>query len=315
MVLRLATRAMGTRFELVLAGDEGPRLRAAGEEALREVEEAERRLSLFRRDSQVARLNRGAGLGAVRLDPDTFELLELAAEVHRASAGAFDPTVAPLLRALGLHGGDSSAPHCDEERARQALGWDAVELDPARRSARFTRPGIALDLGGIAKGHALDLAAAVLLECGVSRALLHGGTSTVVALGAPEGSPCWRVSIGSGPDPHVAELCDAALSVSAPSGRVARRGDRSLTHVIDPHTAAPAAGVALAAVIAPRAAVADAWSTALLAAGSPRAARRAGLETLHSTTAGAQPLWIHHAPGAARFSRVPTPKTPTPTLP
>ena len=86
VVLRLATHAMGTRFELVLAGDDPVGLRAAGEEALREIDEADGRLSLFRRDSMLAHINRTAHLSAVRLDLDTFELLSTADEVARSNS-------------------------------------------------------------------------------------------------------------------------------------------------------------------------------------------------------------------------------------
>lgn len=304
MLLRLATHAMGTRFELVLAGEDPVGLRAAGEEALREVEDADQRLSLFRRDSLLAHINRTAAVAPVRLDPDTFELLAAVDRVARASDGAFDPTVAPLLRALGLHGEASAAPEVDATTARGLVGWrESVSLDPGARTVRFARPGVTLDLGGIAKGHGLDLAAASLHESGVERALLHGGTSTVVALGAPPDQEAWQVRVGGGASAPLASLRDTCLSVSAPAGRVARRGDREVHHVLDPRTGASTSGADLAAVIGPSAQVADAWSTALLVA--PTLTPEDDLEVLVSTHEGS---WRHAtAPGspAPRFSRVP----------
>lgn len=307
MVLRLATHAMGTRFELVLAGDDPVRLRGAGEEALREVEEVDRRLSLFRRDSLLAHVNRTAATGPVRLDADTFELFALADRVARASDGAFDPTVAPLMRALGLHGDESTAPALEWGRARAALGWrEAVRLDPPARTVHFTRPDTTVDLGGIAKGHGLDLAAAALRECGVSCALLHGGTSTVVALGAPPGRPGWRVAVGPGEAAPVALLRGDCLSVSTPTGRVAPGPTGEEHHVLDPRTGAGigAGGARLAATLAPTAALADAWSTALLVA--PDLAGRAELESVLLTGRRA-PSWRHTHVGPPRFSRVPHP--------
>ena len=110
MILRLATQAMATRFELVLApsaapavnGDEA-RLRAAGEAALEEIADCDRRLSLFRRDSLLSHVNRNAARAPVRLDADTYALFEACAEVQRLSGGAFDASVAPRMRALGFH--------------------------------------------------------------------------------------------------------------------------------------------------------------------------------------------------------------------
>ena len=276
MPLRLATHACGTRFELVLGG-ESPRLRAAGEAALRAVEDVDRRLSLFRRDSLLAHVCRTAARTPVRLDADTFELLELCAAVHRASGGAFDPTVAPLMRALALHGTRSQAPDVPPAEARARVGFDAVRLDAATRRVALDRDGVWLDLGAVGKGHALDLAARELREAGVARALLHGGTSTVLALGAPPDAEGWRVRIGSGPEAPVVVLRDAALSVSAP-----RAGT---DHVLDPRTGAPSAAARYAAVLttgalaADAAARADAWSTALLATGDADAVP-GDLETL-----------------------------------
>ena len=115
MLVRLALHAMGTRFELVLEGEnDGPlteaHLRAAGEEALEEVELLDARLSLFRRDSLLSHIQRNAATQPVGIDPDTFSLFELCADVCSASQGAFDPTVAPLMRAYGLHDETTSAP-------------------------------------------------------------------------------------------------------------------------------------------------------------------------------------------------------------
>ena len=182
------------------------------------------------------------------------------------------------------------------------VGWrGGVVLDEVAPTVRFTRAGLALDLGGIAKGHGLDLAAASLRENGVERALLHGGTSTVVAIGAPPDQAAWRVQVGPDQQAPVAELVDCCLSVSAPAGRVARRGDREVHHVLDPRTGSSAVPARLAAVIAPSARVADAWSTALLI--EPELTRDLEHESIVST--GSDAAWRHVAPGAPRFTHVP----------
>jgi len=297
--LRLATYAMGTRFELVLDGADEPRLRAAGEEALFEIEDADRRLSLFRRDSLLSHLARSAAARPgewVRLDADTYALLELCVAVHRASDGAFDPTVAPLMRALGLHDERSQAPRLDLESSRATVGGDALELDPRGRRARLFRPGAHLDLGAIGKGHALDLAARALREQGIERALLHGGTSSVAALGAPPGAAAWRVRLGAGPDAPVAALRDSSLSLSSPSGRtVAGERGELVGHVLDPKSGRPARRFAAVAVVTPCAAQADAWSTAALV-GGPRLVP-AGIECWTAVDSGGTLRWTPHALG------------------
>ncbi len=253
---------MGTRFEAVLAGEEEGRLRAAGEEALETIEEEDLRWSLFRRGSLLTLINARAGDVSVRLDEEAFDLLETCRAIHRDSEGAFDPTVAPLMRSLGFHPGPPPP--------MAPVGMDAVDLDAGSRTVRFLRRGIALDLGAIGKGHALDLAAARLREAGIRCALLHGGTSSAVAIGAPPGREGWRIGIRGeeGAEPRLfVELRDRALSVSAPHGRTLLRDGERLGHVLDPRSRRPEVRARAAAAVSPSARLADGWSTALLVLG------------------------------------------------
>lgn len=254
---RLALHAMATRFELVLEGS-----REAGEAALAIVEECDARYSLFRSDSTLARINRGAAHGPVKVDHDAFELLTACAELRDASDGAFDVCVEPWMRARGFHEG-----RCAGERG-------TYELDARLRNVRFTTPNTAIDLGGIAKGHALDRAAARLRELGVERALLHGGTSSVIALGAPPGERGWRVQLGHDAAAPVVVLCDNALSVSAPRGRT----HDGLGHILDPRDGQSVPLDSLAAVVHASARVAEAWSKALLVHAA-RGEQRRGADT------------------------------------
>lgn len=260
-MLRLAADAMATRIELVLADRaDAAGLRAAGEAALAEVFDAEQRLSAFRPSSLLSHVNRRAHQGWVAVDQDTYELLATCAEVWRRSAGCFDPTVAPLMRELGLH---APRGHDGPAVGSPPIGMDGVMLDPQRGAVCFRHPGLQLDLGGIGKGHGLDLARDLLTAHGVRSGLLHAGTSTAIAIGAPPGGAGWRVQLGTAADAPCVELADRALSVSAPHGR---RNDAGAGHILDPRQRASAAhGVALAAVVADRATTADAWSTALVA--------------------------------------------------
>ena len=284
---------MHTRFELVLYGPAEPSLRAAGEEALDEIERIEAQLSLFRPTSEIARVNRHAHERPVPVSPPTFRLLARARELSRQTAGAFDPTVGPLLRAWGFLGASGAWPDPEAlEAARGCVGLDKVLLDEDQFTVRFARPGLLLDLGAIGKGYAVDCAVAILREAGVTSALLHGGTSSVYGLGTmPDGQP-WKAAI-TAPAPSEASdrsdpsdthqlpetltelaLTDAALGVSAVSGKAFRSGDRSYGHVLDPRAGEPVQRALLAAVASPGATEADALSTALLVLGA------AGLDTL-----------------------------------
>ena len=271
---------MATRFEIVLHGAEQSRLRAAGEEALEEIAALDRQLSLYRPDSDISWINARAARGPVKLDPRLFRLLQHASEISRATDGAFDITIAPLMRVWGLAGGDGHVPsEAQLAEARGRVGMDLVHLDESDFTISFERDGVEIDLGAIGKGYAIDRAVETLTSNGVESALIHGGTSTIYAIGTiPDGEP-WRVGIHK-PSPEGAllgtvELRDGSLSVSASHGKSFVHEDRKYGHVIDPRTGRPSDAAALAAVWGPSPTYTDALSTALLVLGEP------GLDTLH----------------------------------
>jgi FAD:protein FMN transferase len=287
-MLALATEAMRTRFELVLHGEDEGFLRAVGEEALAEIDACEKRFNLFDRASLVSHLNANAGEGWTPVDSEAFDLLRACAVYHTETSGAFDITVAPLMRALGFHG--ERGTRAEIAQARRLVGMHLVELDAERQAARFVKKGVCLDLGGVAKGYALDLAAGILREHGITSAFLHGGTSTVIAIGAPPDADAWTMALSEEPDAPRVHLRDRAFSISAPQGRVIEVGGRTLGHVLDPGAGEPTRAVALAAVICKSAARADAWSTALLVLGRASLAADRGLTAIIKTTT-TPPIW------------------------
>jgi len=288
----LARHAMATRFEIVLQGDNPVALRAAGEEALDEIDRLEAQLSLFRPGSEIARLNGLASRESVRVTPALFSLLEHAARLNEESQGAFDITVAPLVRCWGFMAGDGRMPTPEDlSEARAKVGMNLVRLNRSDFTVRFAREGVMLDLGAIGKGYAIERAAELLREAGVTSALLHGGTSTVYALGPSPDGERWQVSIESPEDrpdkpltampaglndPEsgaqrrpfaVVALRDEALSVSAIWGKFFQVGGKTLGHILDPRTGQPATRGVLAAIALPSATETDALSTALLTLG------------------------------------------------
>jgi thiamine biosynthesis lipoprotein len=148
-----------------------------------------------------------------------------------------------------------------------------VLLDAEHGTVRFDREGVMLDLGAIGKGYAVERAVEILRDMEITRALLHGGTSTVYALGAPPEEEAWRIAVQR---PFVPEegdyltqiaLRDGALSVSAPHNKWFEANGRRYGHVIDPRSGYPASRHLLAALITESATESDALSTALLTRG------------------------------------------------
>lgn len=271
--VRVARHAMATRFEIVLPGDHAPALRAAGEEALDEIDRIEAQLSLYRPGSEVARLNASAAREAVRVTPGLFRLLEQARALSLESGGAFDISIAPLVRCWGFMGGTGAMPEPEAiAEARARVGMALVELDANHLTIRFTRPGVMLDFGAIGKGYAVDRAAGLLREAGIGSALIHGGTSTAYAIGRQADGARWKIAVTApdndttAPPISVVELENESLSVSAVWGRSFAAAGKTYGHIIDPRTGAPAEHAQLSAVVLPSATESDALSTALLTA-------------------------------------------------
>jgi thiamine biosynthesis lipoprotein len=267
--VRLALEAMATRFELVIAGPEASWLRGAGEEALAQISRLEQQLSCYRASSDISWINGRAAEGPVRVEPALFDLLGRCRSLSRATGGAFDITVGPLVRAWRA-ASESGSPlePATMARARASTGSDYLILDHDNRTVSFARPGMSIDLGAAGKGYAIDCAIGVLRDAGIENALLHGGTSSVHALGTPDGSAGWQVEWKQpGGVSRVFELNDGALSVSAVHGRILEVDGRRYGHVMDPRTGVPTTSALSAVVTGTGSLECDALSTALLVRG------------------------------------------------
>ncbi|MCI0658369.1 MAG: FAD:protein FMN transferase [Acidobacteria bacterium] len=261
---------MGTIFRIEVPVSENFSPTAAAlEEALDEIGRLDAVLSNWKSDSELSRLNARAGKGATRVSPTLFEAVRSSLEWARETSGSFDPTVEPLtrrfrsetLRLNPTSAGPSGQP------MRPAGGWDRIELNPTARTVSVPAGG-GLDLGGIGKGMALDLAAKVLSERGIHDALLDAG-GQLLALGSPPGEPGWSVAVA---DPvsrqrpaYALILRDVSL---ATSGNSERPGE-----ILDPATGRPVEGRISATAVALDATSADALSTALFVMGPERGER------------------------------------------
>jgi thiamine biosynthesis lipoprotein len=271
--------AMGTEFRYVLFAPDRRRAEDAFDAARRRVLELDALLSDYDPGSELSRLGArsdGAERGVwVPVSPELFALLAEGRRIHAASAGAFDVTVGPYTRLWRRAGRQGALP--EEARlaaAGHCVGSGLYELDPARSAVRLGAAGMRFDLGGIAKGFALDEALRELAARGVPRALVDGGGD--VAAGAPPpGRSAWSVAI-AGLDSADPRRDRAGRHVPLAHGALATSGDleRGFTlagvrysHLLDPRSGRALEGARLASVRAPTATAADAWATALAVLG------------------------------------------------
>jgi thiamine biosynthesis lipoprotein len=260
--------AMGTILEITLWAPETPLAHETLAALFALAAKLDAAMTLYDPGSELVQLNRAAGRGPVEVGPELAEILEASVRYSQLTRGAFDVTVGPLV-ALWTRAGESGvAPSAEAiAQARARVGADQVRVD-GRRVA-LAHEGVAVDLGGVAKGWALERMLPRLRARGIDRALLDFGQSSVWALGAPPGAAGWRL-LARGPGDAalgVLTLSDQALSVSGSLGQWVEIGGRRYGHVLDPRSGLPLERRRQALVVAPDAALAEALSKGLLILG------------------------------------------------
>lgn len=260
--------AMGTVLEVTLHGPDRANLDRAGARIFETAARLDRLFSRHRADSDVSRLNAAAGGEPVVVAPEVAELVRVSLEYAERTGGSFDVTVGALV-ALWTLAAERDVPPTGAElvRARSRVGASTVQVGPGDRFA--LAPGTSIDLGGIAKGFALDRMLPLLREEGVSSGLLSFGQSSVWAVGSPPDGEGWRLLVRSpeGSFAGIVTLRDLALSVSGSLGQWSEIGGRRFGHVLDPRSGWPLTRPREAVVVARDAALAEALSKALLVLG------------------------------------------------
>lgn len=261
--------AMGTILEITLDARDPAAGRALLDELYAEVARLEAAMTLFDDASDLARLNRSAGQGPQPVDRDLARLLARSRELSQRSGGAFDVTVGPLVALWRDAAKQGRAPSAEAiAAARARVGSDAIRVVGEGR-AELVRAGASVDLGGVAKGWALDRLAERVRAAGITSALLSFGQSSTWAIGAPPGEPGWRLLVRrpDGGFAGVAMLRDRAVSVSGSLGQFTEIEGRRYGHVIDPRSGEPLIRPLEAMVVCADATTAEAASKALLVLG------------------------------------------------
>jgi thiamine biosynthesis lipoprotein len=264
---------MGVPVRVVVYAGGETKGRAAARAAFDRIAALERVMSDYRPDSELRRLE-ARPAEWVDVSPELFEVMARAIEIARATDGAFDPSVGPLVALWREARRSGRLPEASAlARARGLTGWRRIDLDAARRAIRLGVAGMRLDLGGIAKGYILQHALRTLHEHGVARALLEAGGDIVVG-DAPPDRPGWRVD-APGADAafaaRAASLTNAALATSGSAMQFVEIDGVRYSHVVDPRTGLGLTNHLQARVIASDGATADALSTALTVLGPTRA--------------------------------------------
>lgn len=256
---------MGVAVRLVLHARDDVSARAAAREAFDRIAGLEQMMSDYRPGSELRRLERRVG-EPVRVSQELFEVLARAQQVAARSHGAFDPTAGPVVSLWREARHTRRLPtQRDVDSARALAGWRAIVLDSQATTVTITRPGVRLDLGGIAKGYIIQAALRRLRQHGITSALMEAGGDIVVGA-APPGKTGWRIEAphaDSATARRAASLSNACLSTSGPSGQSVEIEGVRYSHVVDPRSGRALASPGHSTVIATDCALADALATAL----------------------------------------------------
>lgn len=243
---------MGTSVRVELAHVDPDHAADAAAAVMQEMHRIDRAMSPFKPESELSRINSEAAHAAVVISPEMFELVRRSIEFSRWSGGAFDITFSSVGH---LYDYRNRVRPSDAELAAALPGIDYrhMVLDPGKRTIRFARAGVQIDLGGIAKGHAVDNCIRLLREHGVREAMVSAGGDSRVLGG--RGERPWIIGIR---DPRRADamiaklpLIDAAISTSGDYERYFDEEGIRYHHILDPRTGRPASGVRAVTVIGP----------------------------------------------------------------
>lgn len=269
-------QAMGTVIQITFWHDDEAAASAAAGAVFEEMKRLDRVMTTWIPESEVSQVNAAAGVSAVKVSDETFEVIARGTEMAQRSNGLFDLTVGSFKGLWKFDEDmDLTLPAPAEVAARKKLvNWRDVILDKKARTVKLRRKGMSITLGGIAKGYAVDKCVALLREKGFSDFILQAGGDMYVS-GKKDTAP-WVVGIR---DPRgardamfaVAPVEDHSFSTSGDYERGFVKDDVRYHHILDPRTAFPATASRSVTVLAKDAFTADAWSKVLFIMGWKRA--------------------------------------------
>jgi FAD:protein FMN transferase len=248
---------MGVPFRIVLYAPNQSSANLAAASAWNRIKQLNDMMTDYDSDSELSRLSQSSGQGrAVRVSHDLWVVLQRAQSLAERSGGAFDVTVGPCVNLWRQARREEKLPDSERlARARLAVGYKKVKLDPAGGTVTLLAPDMRLDLGGIAKGYAVDQALHILSRMGVGSALVSGGGDLAVS-GPPPGKRGWLVELppldaSNAPPARYVLLSHAGLSTSGDLFQRLEINGKRYSHIIDPQTGIGLTDHSLVTVIAP----------------------------------------------------------------
>jgi thiamine biosynthesis lipoprotein len=278
-LLRRSEPLLGTFVTITVYGDNREWLSAAVSAAFEEFRRIDSLMSIHRADSELSQVNARGSVEPVVVSADLWRVIAKAQDIAEQTEGSFDMTIRPLSDLWGFIWKQYRLPTDEQLKAvLPRVNYRLVELDAEKRTVHFLVAGVSLDLGGIAKGYAVDCAIEKLRSIGVTNAMVKAGGDLRV-IGVPPGKTNWIVQLE---DPAKEgrrikiPLRHAALSTSGNYENYFEIDGVPYSHILNPHTGRPVQGIAACTVIAPTCMESDALATACFVYGVEKSLAKFG---------------------------------------
>jgi FAD:protein FMN transferase len=257
---------MYTQFKLVFYAKNKEEAEIASSRAFKRIDELDKMMSDYLDSSELSNLSRQAGGSPVKVSKTLYEILSKAQDIAVLTNGAFDITIGPVVQLWRRARRIAKLP--DKQQLLETLslvGYQNVHLDKRKRTVLLNKKGMRLDLGGIAKGYAADVAINVLKKHGIQKALVAAGGDIVVS-GAPPGKKGWTIGIAAlSPtnSPRYIQLSNAAISTSGDTEQFVDIDGTRYSHIVDPRTGLGIRGRSSVTVVTSTGTMSDSLATAL----------------------------------------------------
>ncbi|WP_198000032.1 FAD:protein FMN transferase [Gimesia alba] len=291
---------MGVQWSIVLYATDKPIANKASQNAFARIKELNKILSDYDPESELNQLCRLSGPGKpIKVSPHLLKLLKKSQALSEETKGAFDVTIGPVVRLWRRARRQKKLPDSQRfEAARSKVGFGLMKISLPNQTVELTQKDMRLDLGGIAKGYAADIALSVLKEQGITRAMVDA--SGDIVLGDPPPGTCgWKIGISSSDAPNAKidrylQIHNMAVATSGDALQHVVINGKRYSHIVDPHTGLGLTDQSRVTVIAPDGVTADSLASAISVLGPER-----GMQLLNQKP-GTACLILRHEAGQLR---------------
>ncbi|VAW10618.1 FAD:protein FMN transferase [hydrothermal vent metagenome] len=264
-------KAMGSRFDITVVANDSVHANAYIDTAIKEISRIEKMISSWDAASQTSEINKNAGIQAVKIDKELFDLIERALSISKLTDGAFDISYACMDKLWKFDGSMTTMPTTEEINASVArVGFDNIVLNKENSTVFLKLTGMKIGFGAIGKGYAADMAKELLMNIGVPSGIVNASGDMNTWGKQPNGKP-WKVAITNPMNKDIAfallPITNGAVVTSGNYEKFVNYNGKRYTHIIDPRTGYPSSGIISVTVFAPKAELADALATSVFVMG------------------------------------------------